>query len=180
MVNEYIHVHSFIQSNPILCNPMDCSLPGSSVHGISHTRILEQIAMFFSRGFSWPRDPTRVSYISYMGRWILYHWVTWEAVINDLVINGCYAGFISPDLFVASQTAITPSLLRGSSPPMVSTTHFLLFLLQAEATTEKNIYNKYGKSLIFPIKQKYKQRIKISLGQNPGTEYCQIRRFSDW
>ena len=42
--------------------------------------------------FSWPRDPTRVSYISYMGRWILYHWVTWEAVINDLVINGCYAG----------------------------------------------------------------------------------------
>ena len=71
---------------------------------------------------------------------------------------------ISLDLFVASQTAITPSLLRGSSPHMVSTTHFLLFLLQAEATTEKNIY-KYGKSLIFPIKHKYRQSIKISLEQ---------------
>ena len=163
-------IHSFVQSSPTLRNPMDCSLPGSSVHGISHARILEQIAISFSRGFSWPRDPTHVAYFSYMGRWILYHWVTWEAVINNLVINGCYAGLISLDLFVASQTAITPSLLRGSSLPTVSTTHFLLCLLQAEATTKKNIYNKYGKCLIFPIKQKYKWRIKISLGQKPGTE----------
>ena len=38
------------QSCPTLCNPMDCSLAGSSVHGISQTRILEWIAISFSRG----------------------------------------------------------------------------------------------------------------------------------
>ena len=40
---------------PTLCNPMDCSPPGSSVHGILQVRILEWIAILFCRGFSWPR-----------------------------------------------------------------------------------------------------------------------------
>ena len=43
---------------------MDCSLPGSSVHGILQARILEWIAISFSRGSSWPRDQTRVSCIT--------------------------------------------------------------------------------------------------------------------
>ena len=59
-----------------LCNPMDFSPPGSSVHGIVLARILEWVAISSSRGFSWPRDWTHVSCI---GRWILYHWATWEA-----------------------------------------------------------------------------------------------------
>ena len=46
---------------PTLCNRMDCSLPGSSVHGIIQARILELIAIPFSRGSSWPRDWTQVS-----------------------------------------------------------------------------------------------------------------------
>ena len=41
---------------PALCNPMNCSLPGSSVHGIFQARILHWVAIFFSRGSSWPRD----------------------------------------------------------------------------------------------------------------------------
>ena len=41
---------------PTLCNPMDCSLPGSSVHGILQARILEWVAIAFSRGSFWPRD----------------------------------------------------------------------------------------------------------------------------
>ena len=55
---------------------MDYSPPGSSVHRISHARILEWIAISFSRGSSQPRDRTWVSYI---GRQILYHWATREA-----------------------------------------------------------------------------------------------------
>ena len=51
-----------------LCDPMDCSLPGSSVHGILQARILEWVAMPSSRGSSWPRDRTRVSYVSCIGR----------------------------------------------------------------------------------------------------------------
>ena len=47
-----------LQSCPTLCYPMDCSLPGSSVHGILQARILEGVAMPSSRGFSWPRDRT--------------------------------------------------------------------------------------------------------------------------
>ena len=49
------------QSCLTLCDPMDCSLPGSSVHGIFQARILEWVTISFSRGTSWPRDRTRVS-----------------------------------------------------------------------------------------------------------------------
>ena len=49
------------QSCPTLCDPMDCSPPGSSVHEIFQARILEWVAISFSRGSSQPRDWTRVS-----------------------------------------------------------------------------------------------------------------------
>ena len=61
-----------------LCNPKDCSPPGSSVHGIFQARILEQLAISSFRGSSQSRDQIHVSCISYIGRWILYHRVTWE------------------------------------------------------------------------------------------------------
>ena len=51
-------------SCPTLCSPMDCSLPGSSVHGILQARILEWVASPFSRGCSQPRDQTQVSHIA--------------------------------------------------------------------------------------------------------------------
>ena len=51
------------QSCPTLCDPIDCSLPGSSVHGIFQTIVLEWIAISFSRGSSQPRARTRVSCI---------------------------------------------------------------------------------------------------------------------
>ena len=62
-----------LQSCPTLCNPMDCSPPGSSVHGFLQARILEWVAMPSCRGSSQPRDWTHVSYISCTGRWVLYH-----------------------------------------------------------------------------------------------------------
>ena len=51
------------QSCPTLCDPMDCSLPGASVHGIFQAIVLEWIAISFSRGSSQPRDWTQVSSI---------------------------------------------------------------------------------------------------------------------
>ena len=50
------------QSCPTLCDPMDCSLPGSSIHGIFQARVLEWVAISFSIESSWPRDRTRVSH----------------------------------------------------------------------------------------------------------------------
>ena len=53
------------QSRPTLCNPMDCGPPGSSVHGILQSEILEWVAISYFRGSSQPRDQTR-----------LLHWQT--------------------------------------------------------------------------------------------------------
>ena len=56
-----------------LCDPMDGSPPGSSVHGILQARILEWVALPSSRGSSQPRDETWVFYFSFIGRRVLYH-----------------------------------------------------------------------------------------------------------
>ena len=55
-----------------LCDPIDCSPPGSPVHGILQARTLEWVAIASSRGSSGPRDRTGISCVSYIGRWILY------------------------------------------------------------------------------------------------------------
>ena len=64
MSNSFLsraNVVSVAQSCPTLGDPMDCSLPGSSVHGILQAKILEWTAMPSSRGSSRPRDGTQVS-----------------------------------------------------------------------------------------------------------------------
>ena len=61
---------------PTLCIPMNCSLPGNSVHGIFQARILEWVAISFSRGSSQPRDQTLVFHI--VGRCFTL-WATGEA-----------------------------------------------------------------------------------------------------
>ena len=52
------------QSCLILCEPIDYSLPGFSVHGIFQARVLEWVAISFSRVSSWPRDQTQISCIA--------------------------------------------------------------------------------------------------------------------
>ena len=52
-----------LQSCPTLCDFMDCSPPGFSVHGILQARMLEWVAISFSRGSSYPRDGTCISYL---------------------------------------------------------------------------------------------------------------------
>ena len=83
------------QSCPTLCNPVASSLSGSSIHGIFQARVLEWIAIAFSRGSSWPRDRTQVSRIA--GRrftiwatrearpkesWGLKNWCFWTVVLE--------------------------------------------------------------------------------------------------
>ena len=74
-----VHVCTHALSHVWLCGPKDHSLPGSSVHGIFPAWILEWVAIFYSRGSPQFRDWTHISYISCIGRWILYHCATWEA-----------------------------------------------------------------------------------------------------
>ena len=78
-----IHAHARNQSCLNPCDRVDCSLPGSSVHGISQARILEWVAISFSRGSSRPRDRTCVSWVPYIPRWILYHCATLAELLSD-------------------------------------------------------------------------------------------------
>ena len=65
--------------------PVDCSRPGSSVHGILQARILEWVAISSSRGSSWPRDRTCVSRRSCTGTQVLYRWATGEALADIML-----------------------------------------------------------------------------------------------
>ena len=85
------------QSCPTLWDPMDCSLPCSSVHGILQARVLEWVAISFSRGSSQPRDQTRVSCT--VGRRFIV-WATREvrrtsltSLKSQLQTNGHYLSF---------------------------------------------------------------------------------------
>ena len=70
-----------LPSHPTPCDPMDCSHPGSSVHGILQARILERAAISSSRGSSRPRDWTHVSCIT--GEFFT-HWATWELIDKSI------------------------------------------------------------------------------------------------
>ena len=87
-------VNEVTQSCLTPCNPMDCSLPRSSIHGILQARVLEWVAISFSRGSSWPRDQTRVSHI--VGRCFTI-WATREVLTNSktaLRITICYSSLL--------------------------------------------------------------------------------------
>ena len=84
------------QSCPILCNPMDCSLPGSSVHGIFQARILEWVVISFSRRSSQHRDWTQVSrivgrhfyHLSHQGSLHMHLWVPYILTKETRIHNG--------------------------------------------------------------------------------------------
>ena len=59
---------------------------GSSVHGISQARILEWVAISYSKGSFWPRDWNWICFPSSTGRWFLYLWATWEAPYTHFVV----------------------------------------------------------------------------------------------
>ena len=65
------------QSCPTLCDPMDCSPPGSSVHGISQARILKWVAIFYSGGSPPTTQVSTQNFLHWL--WVLYHWALREA-----------------------------------------------------------------------------------------------------
>ena len=98
------HASLVAKSCLTLGDPMDCSLPGFSVHGISQARILEWIAISFSQGFPQTRDSTSISYI---GRQVLYH------------SNTCCC------CYSVTQSCLTLCHLMGCSMPGVPAHHHL-------------------------------------------------------
>ena len=101
MINDIEHlcVHACL----VLCDPMDCSPPGSSLHGILQTRTLESIAMSSSRRSSWLRDQTCVSWGSYIGGRVFTteppgkpHWTFLHTLIGHLYV---FIGKMSIQIF---------------------------------------------------------------------------------
>ena len=85
LFNEFIY-KSHMSGNPVMdCNPMDCSPPGSSVCGILQARIMEWVAISFSRGSSRPRDHT-----------LLINYILWKSClgIQFLVLSTWYGNFL--------------------------------------------------------------------------------------
>ena len=79
-----------------LCDPVECSPPGSSVHGILQARVLEWVAISFSRGSSPPRDRTSISYVSWLAGGFFTTSATWEVSLLSFktlvkLINFCKA-----------------------------------------------------------------------------------------
>ena len=83
---------------PTLCDPMDCTPPGSSLHGIFQSRKLGLVSISFSRdlpdpgtfptqGPSRPRDRIHTSCTCCTGKWILYRWATWDSRLADRLME---------------------------------------------------------------------------------------------
>ena len=89
-----------LQLCPALCDPMDCSLPGSSIHGILQARILKWVAMASSRGSPQPRDGIHTSYVPCIsGRffttsatWGLYLWISQRPEHKKMRTNVYHSG----------------------------------------------------------------------------------------
>ena len=78
----------YTQSCPTLCYTTDCSLWGSSVRGIFQARILEWVAIFYSKGISLIQGSNPCVFcVSRIGRWILCHWDTWVTSKTGLAGN---------------------------------------------------------------------------------------------
>ena len=77
------------QSCPILCDFLECSPPGSSVHGVFPARILEWVAISSSREYSWPRGQTCIACISTLQAdpLPLNHWGSW-GYYNNVPLTG--------------------------------------------------------------------------------------------
>ena len=107
-------LHGFMLSRlvcQILCSPMYCSLPGSSVHGTFQVRILEWVAMPSSRGSSQPRNWAHVSGTA--GGFFI-HWATWEGLSMSLTPNKCPTLQILPQSWLLNNPAYSKYLFIAS------------------------------------------------------------------
>ena len=97
------------QSCPTLSDPMDCSLSGSSVHGIFQARVLEWIAISFSRGSSRPRNRTRVSHTA--GR--RFTCLLWALSGKPITAHSRYLNVCSFD-FIMRNISLTMTVAEGT------------------------------------------------------------------
>ena len=133
-------------SCPTLCNPMDCSPPGSSVHVILQARILEWVAIPFSRRSSWPKGWTWASHVACK---FLTFWATGEALTLDWAADQRWLHLFGTKKWTLSSTVIslghlTPSdtqILKLVSSRMVENWNELLKRWRAKGISQLCLHN---------------------------------------
>ena len=139
---------------PILWDPMDCSLPGSSVHGIFQAIVLEWIGISFSRGSSQPRDWTRVS------RSVDRHFNIWATKKNDNTLLTLIHFQLSSDkasIIIACKNSIKGSIMA------VNINSFFPSTIQFPKWLEV-----HAKSILIHILHLWKEGDKV-------TKYCSFK-----
>ena len=104
-----------LQSCPTLYDPIDCIPPGSSVHGILKARILEWVAIYYSRGSSQPRDGLCISCGSCIAESFLTHWATGEAQHLCCIIIFKISLYLPYCSFEASQVVLVVKNLPANA-----------------------------------------------------------------
>ena len=141
-----VHFSSVVQSCLTLCDPLDCSPPGSSIHGILQARVLEWVAISFSRGSSRPRDQTQVSHS--VGRcfnlWatsvlyltlMLWKWfpVHWESTSGYTESTGGGIGNLGEvNTILQEPSEFVCGMNKGLTPSLPFSLMFLRLALHAE------------------------------------------------
>ena len=170
----YVCVCTCVLSLVRLCNPMDSSLPGSSVHGIFQ---VGWVAISFSRGSSWPRDWTRVSCVSCLGRQILYSCATWEAPTlayiskksentnsKRCICSGVYNSIIYSSQYMEAMQVFTNKWIKK----MCTHTHCLL------SHTHSGILLSIVKNEILPFSVLWVDLKSIKLSEGTHRDKCYI------
>ena len=158
-----MHARSLTQSCLNLCNPMDCSPPGSSAHVICQTRILEWVAISFSKESSQPRDQTGVSCISCIGRWILYLWASWEVWWLS------FDHFIIKKFSIIHSKTSTIAISVAGSTLSYSDSYVSLFLFWSRSYKDKIIFCRWKSFEWFRRKYIQPSLINIWCYYKPGT-----------
>ena len=177
----------------LLVTPMDCSPLGSSVHGIFHTRILEWVAIYSSRGSSWPRDWTRGSSISHIGRQTAFttslslplnHMGSPMHVpsiqkrlkgIHVLISGACslYTSLFIGILPCSFQVPTSSSLNWWSSP--FSSTFFVCTVVRQEVPLIRKLGQSYGSQLLSEITVLY--YLLASFGDHSFVYFVQFSNY---
>ena len=126
------------QSRPTLCDPMDCSPLGSSIHGILQARILEWVAISFSRGSSRPRDWIQTFHIA--GR-CFNLWVTREALIRGIYAMAAHSSTLAWKIPWTEEPGALQSMgwLRVGHDWATSLSHFTFIHWEEEMATHSSV-----------------------------------------
>ena len=161
------------------CDTLDCSPQGSSVHGILQARILEWVAISFSRGSSRPRDQTHVSCVSCTGRRIPYHlgipYVSYSVLVQSLSPVWLFVTLWTAARQASLSFTISWSLLRLMSIELVMPPNHLilccpLFLLPSVFPTIRV----FSGELALRIRLSY---WNFSFSLSPSNEYSGLISF---